>query len=135
MSRHGIVVIALLTAACASSGGLRQEPLADGKSQVFEAPLTVVVDAAREAVVGSKLSIEEAYQPEDGVWVIMAQNDGSALSWGEMVRVVIVKKEDNPNHTVVRVITRRKGTLNITAKGDYSESIFSGIKLALSTDG
>lgn len=47
-----------------------------------------------------------------------------------------VDDRDQPDdNVVVRVITKRKGALNVTAKGNYSENIFSGSQLAIDIGG
>lgn len=127
------LTILVVAAGCASMGGLRDDPLDAGKERTFEAPFPEIVDAARDAVEGAELQIEDAYQPKENVWVILSKKGTSAWSWGELVRVVVVGPEetDQAEETVVRVVTKTKGTLNVAAKGDYSETIFSSIALAL----
>ena len=128
--KYFILLSALLLQACATMGGLRNEPLTAGFAQEFEGTFEEVLQATRESVVSAGLSIEEANQLTSGTWVIMAKKGTSIFSWGELVRILVEQHQEEAP-VVVRVITKRKGTLNLTAKGDYSDSIFSGIRLAL----
>ena len=61
--------------------------------------------------------------------MIVAKKGTSAWSWGELVRVVVQKSASD--RTTVRVLSRRRMATNVTAKGDYSDTIFSNIELAL----
>lgn len=88
---------------------MKEEPLEKGKVQTFGADLGQVVDTARESMVSAKLTMEEAYQPEDGVWVLLGKKCTSFWSWGELVRVVIDDQDQSDDGVRVRVITNRKG--------------------------
>jgi hypothetical protein len=63
--------------------------------------------------------------------MIMSKARTSAWSWGEIVRVVVVSED--PKHTTVRVFTKRRISINITAKGDYSKQILANIGFKLAT--
>jgi hypothetical protein len=129
--RSALVVV--LVSGCASAGGLRQEPLDRGIARQFSAPMSSVVGWARESLVDAGFSIEEASQPTENSWLIIGQKDASVWSWGELVRVVLI--EESADATTVRVITQRKMATSVTADGDHSESIFSGIALRLAAAG
>jgi hypothetical protein len=55
--------------------------------------------------------------------MIAAKRGVSLLSWGELVRVVAQQTPDG-TAVVVRVFTKRRLATNITAKGDWSGTIF-----------
>lgn len=122
-------LLLILVSGCATAGGLRSEPLDAGISRVFDAPLDETLTASREAVVEAGLRFESAQQVGQDTWVIMAKKETSAFSWGELVRVVV--RPEPPEATWVSVLTRRRLATNVTAKGDYSESILSNIQLKL----
>ena len=124
-----LFAVLLLLMGCASMAGLRTEPMTAGESRNFDADFDRVVDAALQSIKQEGLQIEESYKPNAKTWVILSWKGASAMSWGELVRVVVEKTADEA--TAVRVITKRKSALSVTAKGDYSQSIFSGISVAL----
>lgn len=123
-----VLPILALSSACASMGGLHKEPLDLGKTRVFDAPLAETNDAVREAMIGAQLMIDEIEMVNDSTWLFLSKKGAGIFSWGEMVRVVTVGREDE---TEVRVISRRKGSLNVTAKGDYSDDLFTQIDFTL----
>jgi len=61
--------------------------------------------------------------------MIVAKKGMSAWSWGELVRVVV--QELSNDRVAVRVLSKRRMATNVTAKGDYSEAIFSSIEMAV----
>jgi hypothetical protein len=123
-----LAIVALL-AGCASQAGVESEPLHAGVARSFNANFDKVLTATREAMVDANLQIESANAIDQNTYMIMAKAGTSAFSWGEIVRCVVVRESDTS--TTVRVLTKRKGTLNIAAKGDYSQSIHSNIELKL----
>src|SRR3989339_1498896 len=117
--------LTLILTACASTGGMRVEPLDTGVLREFNGDYATVLRAARNAVTAAGLAIDSYQEVNDSTAVIVAKKEASAWSWGELVRVVVQKSTDD--RVGVRVLTRRKLATNITAKGDYSETIFSNI--------
>lgn len=125
----GIVVLAVLSSACSSVSGIRDEPLTAGRVRTYEALAAAVEKAAREAMVESGLVIEESFRTDGGALVIIGKAETSAFSWGELVRVVVQGRTNE--QVIVRVLTKRKLATNVTAKGDHSDPIFSGIAAKL----
>ena len=126
---HSCAVLVLtLLAACASAGGMRAEPLDVGVVREFNGDYTTVLRATRNAVASAGLAVDSYDEVNDSTAMIVAKKGSSAWSWGELVRVVIQKSGDR---VAVRVLSRRKMATNVTAKGDYSDTIFSNIELAL----
>lgn len=119
----------LLASACATVGGIQNAPLDAGTARVFQAPFDSTLQAAREAVVAAGLQIEGAQEVEPGTWIIVGKKGVSGFSWGELVRVAVARQEERS--TRVTVHTQRRVATNVTAKGDYSESIFSNMALKL----
>jgi len=63
--------------------------------------------------------------------MIIGKKSMSAWSYGELVRVLVTRK--GAQQTEVRVFTKKRVSINPTAKGDYSNSILSNIELKLTT--
>jgi hypothetical protein len=118
-----LTVLVVLAAACASAGGMRSEALDAGESKFYAVPLAVVVPAARQAVQSACLEVDAVSQPDPATWMIVAKKGMSLFSWGELVRVVAQQTPDG-TAVVVRVFTKRRLATNITAKGDWSGTIF-----------
>jgi hypothetical protein len=114
---------------CATTGGLQSRPLVDGSSQTYQAEYQKVLRATREAVVAAGLAIDQASQVDSTTWMIVAKKGSSAFSWGELVRVVV--QQTAVTETTVRVVSAKKLATNVTAKGDYAQTIFSNVTLAL----
>jgi len=134
MKRMLFTSILVVTSGCASVGGMRSEPLTAGQAEQFDGTVEQVLAAVRAAVVESDLAVEEANQVDGGSWVIIAKKGTSFWSWGELVRVVVAPTEQE-GKVWVRVTTKRKMSANVSAKGDYSQSIFSSVRLALAAGG
>ena len=120
-----------LAAACSSQAGVQNAPLHAGVGRTFESDYNKTLGAAREAAVEAGLQIESATQVDPDTYIIMCKAGTSAFSWGEIVRLVVVKENDTS--TTVRVYSKRKSAVNIAAKGDYSNTILSNIELKLKT--
>ena len=129
-ARHAVAcALPLVLAACASAGGLKQEPLNAGVQRTYAAPLLRTVNAARTAMGGAGITIEEATQIAPNAWMIMGKKGVSGFSWGELVRVVV--EENPPGQSAVRIISKRRVATNITATGDWSRSLLDQIALTL----
>ena len=116
---------------CASTGSVRGAAPDAGVARTYQASLQRTVVAAREAMTESGLVIEDIAQAENGSWLIMSKSKAGPLSYGEIVRVIVVPED--ARHSTVRVFTKRRIFLNITAKGDYSRQILANIDFKLST--
>ena len=123
----------IVLSACATTGGMRSAPLAQGTPRTFSAEYDKVLKASREAVVEAGLAIEEVTKVNEQTWMIIGKKGASGFTWGELVRVVV--EQTAPTETTVRVYTQRKLATNITAKGDYSDAILSNIELKLKVGG
>jgi len=115
-------VVALIATACASSGGMRSQPLDVGEAKFYAAPLNTVAAAARQAVLAAGLDVNAVSQPDSLTWMIMAKKGMSLFSYGDLVRVVVQQTPEGA--VVVRVFTKRRLATNVTAKGDWSGPIF-----------
>jgi hypothetical protein len=119
----------LLSSSCATAGGLRTESLDVGIVREFGGDYAGVLRATRAAITGAGLAIDSHDQINDTTAMIVAKKGMSAWSWGELVRVVV--QELSNDRVAVRVLSKRRMATNVTAKGDYSEAIFSSIEMAV----
>ncbi len=124
-----VILLLMYLVGCASKSSIQREPLHTGKERRFQADFNKTLDAAQEAMIASGLQIESSTKIDADSYMLVGKKSGSLWSWGELVRVVVIKEDAQT--TVVRVITKRRVSANITAKGDYSEAIFSNIELKL----
>jgi len=97
--------------------------------RTFNSGFDATLKAAREAVSEADLAIESVNKVDDKTWMIMAKKSTSAWSWGEIVRVTVINL--NTNQTEVKVYTKKRSSINVTAKGDYSTPILTNIELKL----
>jgi hypothetical protein len=115
--------------ACASTGGMRSEPLGAGDAKFYTAPFQTVAPAAREAVREAGLQVDTVSHPDSLTWMILAEKGWSLAGYGALVRVVV---QQTPEGAVaVRVFTKRRLATNITARGDWSVPIFEKLDLIL----
>ncbi|HEY7634875.1 MAG TPA: hypothetical protein VH763_05000 [Gemmatimonadales bacterium] len=128
-SRIWFPVLFVALGACSTMGGMRVEPIDKGNYRTYRAPLAKVLAASRTAMAGAGISVEEAQEIEPGVWMILGKKGMSTFSYGELIRVV-VRKQDG-GQVMVNVLSKRRGKLNVFAKGDYSQSIHDQIALQL----
>jgi hypothetical protein len=114
---------------CSSKSSIQREPLHAGKEMRFQADFDKTLEAAHEAIIASGLQVESNTKIDDNTYMLIGKKGTSIWSWGELVRVVVIKEDAET--TLVRVVSKRRVSANITAKGDYSEAIFSNIELKL----
>jgi len=116
------------THAQASLAKLKNAPLHAGDSRSFEAPFKKLVAYSRDAMVDAGLELESTEKIDDRTYMMIGKTRASGFSWGEMVRVTVIMDDDNSNKSTVRVYTKKRVKINITAKGSYSNTIFSNIE-------
>jgi hypothetical protein len=129
LSRCVSLGLPLLLVACASAGGVRLESLDSGVLREFDSEYAIVLTAARNAVTGVGFTIDSDQEVDDSTAVIVARKGISGWSWGELVRIAVQQSADQ--RVAVRVLTRRRLATNLTAKGDWSDVIFSHMDAAL----
>ena len=122
-----LIIVGIL--GCASTGSMRARPLDEGVAREFTGDYATVLRAAREAVIGAGLAIDLFDEVNETTAVIVAKKGSSLFSFGELVRVVVEQSAND--RVVVRVVSDRKLATNIAARGDYADTIFSNVTLAL----
>ena len=127
--RKLVLLVAIGVLGCASTNSMRAEPLDAGIVREFDGDYATILRAAREAVVGAGLAIDSFDEVNETTAMIVAKKGSSLFSFGELVRVVVQHMPGG--HTAVRVISDRRMATNIFARGDYSETIFANVELAL----
>ena len=124
-----VVLISFVAAGCRTMAGMKDEPLGEGEKRIFSADYNQVLKATQEAIPAVGLQMEETTEIKGDTWMILARESSSMFSYGTLVRIVVVKLDNN--QAEVRVVTKRKGALNIGATGDFSQQLFSAINLKL----
>ena len=124
-----ITSLLMVSTACATTGGLKQEPLDQGVTRTFGGNYDTILKAARDATVASGLHLESVDKVDDRTWTLVGKKDASAWSWGELVRVVV--QQTAPDSTTVRIISKKRMATNVGARGDYSQAIFADMELKL----
>ncbi|MEO0900973.1 MAG: hypothetical protein AAFY00_02755 [Bacteroidota bacterium] len=139
MKKH-IILLGLLLI-CTGHVGLAQQnginkirsaPLHSGESRTYHAPYKSMVKFAREAVMDAGLILESSEKIDDVTYMIIGKAKTSAWSWGELVRVVLI---DNTEKVTVRVFSKRRVKINLTAKGNYTQTILSNIEAKIDFEG
>lgn len=105
---------------------VKNAPLHAGDARTFEQPFKTIIKYTRDACTDAGLVMESSERVDDDTYMIMAKAKTSAFSWGEIVRVVIEKKD--AMKTVLRVYTRKRLGINVTAKASYTNTIFSNVE-------
>ena len=113
----------MAVAGCATVSGMKDEPRGEGVARIYWADFNRVVTAARDSVMELGLTIDDISQVSDRRWRIIATADVSAFSWGELVRIVVEQKQEPA--VTVRVLTRRRLAVNVTAKDDWAPDIYA----------
>lgn len=124
-----ILAFGILLSACATSNSVKKAPLSEGVAKTYEADYETVIEATRDAVTDAGLNIEETYEEDEDTFVILGKSRAGGLSWGEFARTVINNNEGNT--TTVRVLTKKRVAVNVTAEGDFSKEIFSSLDISL----
>lgn len=129
MQLSSVFILIMFILNCATVSSVRNAPLHAGKKQVFHADFEKTIEAATAAMMEAGLEIESRDEVDDNTYMLVSKKSSTAVSWGELVRVVVVKKDSK--ETEVRVHTKRRVAMNVIAKGDYSEKIFGSIEYFL----
>lgn len=109
-----------------SMNKVKNAPLHAGDARTFEQPLKTMIKYARSACTDAGLVMESSERIDEDTYMIMSKAKTSAFSWGEIVRVVLEKKDSSK--TVMRVYTRKRIGINVAAKGSYTNTLFSSVE-------
>ncbi len=101
----------------------------------FPVPFDSVLTVVEDAVSAAGLGIDEARYVGPSSYTVIGTKGltvGASGNMGSMARVVVEAAGD---HTIVRVISRRRVGSQVAAKGDYSPEILSQIQVRLGLEG
>jgi hypothetical protein len=106
---------------------VKNAPLHAGESRSFAASFKDLVKFSRDAMVDAGLELESVEKVDEDTYMLIGKTRASGWSWGELVRVVVLQEDNNQKNTV-RVYTKKRVGMNVTAKGSYTNTIFSNIE-------
>ena len=61
--------------------------------------------------------------------VFLAKRKAGEFTYGELVRVLVV--QTRADVVTIRVLSKRRAAINVTARGDWSDAVFAQIALDL----
>lgn len=114
---------------CATMAGMRTEPLDMGVTRVYHSDLRAAVRSTRNALLGSALEIDDVEEVNASTWMFLAKRKSGMWSYGELVRVIV--EETGENEVTIRIISKRRNAVNVTARGDWSDAVFAQLALDL----
>ena len=117
-------------ASCSTSQSIRGASLSNGIEQTFNREMTVVLPALRQALKEEQMTITFDSTYDEKTHILIGETPVSGFSWGEVIRVVAIKRSDDK--TALRVLTERKMATNVLANGDYSTNLFFKVGQKLS---
>lgn len=121
-----IFIIALLfQGACTTVDSIAKVKEADGSSFTLETPCADVKEVLIPAIVSLDFKIKLLEDNGECDRKLVAANDLSALSWGELVNVRLWPIDDST--TRLTVTTKRRLVSNITARGDWSKEVLVAV--------
>lgn len=121
------VLIAL--AGCATMAGMRTEPLDAGVAREYTTDLRTAVSATRNALLGSALEIDDVEQMDESTSMFLAKRKAGQWTYGELVRVLVVQTSEDV--VTIRILSKRRSAINVTARSDWSDAVFAQIALDL----
>ena len=124
--KHFSIVLVLMLCccfvSCSTSQSIRGASLSNGIERTFNREMTVVLPSLRQALKEEQMTITFDSTFDEKTHIIISETPVSGFSWGEVIRVVAIKRGDDK--TALRVLTERKMATNVFANGDYSTNIF-----------
>lgn len=137
--RRGLVLLVLLTVACATTGSLRNSR-GDGVSRFYEAPFDSVWAAARHAIEANGLRMDETSEYDRYLIATNVPQRGSGMDEERVTveadqgeRVAVFVDSVAPGTWGVEVVTRRTFALD-PGKTSWAEDIFWVIERDLGRD-
>ncbi len=128
MKTQLLLLLTLLTG-CATMAGMRTEPLDAGVAKHYAANLQQAVTATRNALLGSALEIDDVERVDEATWMFLAKRKSGNWTYGELVRVVV--HETTAGEVTVRILSKRRNAINVTARSDWSDAVFAQLALEL----
>ena len=129
--RTASLVLLLLAAGCATVGSVSSRPLGDGTGRSFTASLPDTRAALRIAFDSTGMGLKDSAQINDSTLDDRRQPGRVGVSYGEVVRVVLVGRQDA---TDVLASAKRLAT-TVFATSDWSTKLFKYMSAALADSG
>jgi len=125
-----IVLFALALTACANMDTVRQAPKDAGISGVFEANHELVKAAVLASMQSMNINVKDSQKTEDGFQITFTKSL-SALSCGEVGRVLVVDKDETSS--IVYVYSEKRSTYEFASsnQADFANGIFNGTRQIL----
>ncbi len=124
-----ILLLVGVLAGCATMAGMRTEPLDMGVTKLYATDLRTAVRSTRNALLGSALEIDDVDEINCRTWMFLAKRKSGQWTAGELVRVVV--QETGDEEVTVRIVSKRRSSLNVTARSDWSDAVFAQLALDL----
>ncbi|MCH7474351.1 MAG: hypothetical protein IIA27_06735 [Gemmatimonadetes bacterium] len=125
----GTALIASASIGCATMAGMRTEPLDAGVAKEYTTDLRTAVSATRNALLGSALEIDDVEEMDESTWMFLAKRKAGKWTIGELVRVLVVQTGENV--VPIRILSKRRAAMNVSARSDWSDAVFGQIALDL----
>jgi hypothetical protein len=113
-------------AACSTVQSIRSAALTSGNERTFNREMSVVLPAVRQALLEERMTIAQDSLVDENTHILIGETPARGFSWGELVRIVALKR--GGDKTTLRVLTQRKMATTLLAKGDYSMDIFFSVE-------
>ena len=123
-----MLLVVNFAVAQASINKVKNAPLHAGDSRSFTAPYKDLVRYAKQALTESGFELESSEKVDDDTFMMIGKTRASGFSWGEIVRVVVNREDESDEKSMVRVYTKKRVGVNVTAKGNFSNTIFTNIE-------
>lgn len=124
--RAGLMVLAAVTASCATVGGLSNSE-GDGETSYYREDPEVLLDAGVIALADLGLRIEK-YDSESRY--VLASKGASMGSYGEVVGVFVRQTAQDETVCSVRVVSRKRLATNVFAK-NWEDDVFRRLEAQL----
>ena len=100
-----------------------------GIAKIYETDLRTAIRSTRNALLGSALEIDDVEELDASTWMFLAKRKSGAWTYGELVRVIV--EETGEKEVTVRIISKRRNAMNLTARSDWSDAVFAQLALDL----
>lgn len=130
-SRFIIITCVVLLSACSNLDSVSQAPVDAGISREFQGDHEFVKAAVLASMQSLNIHIKDTRQSEQG-YIILFTKGITAMSWGEVGRVVVVDEGGDKNVVRVHSSGRVKAQLFGVKEEQFAVSIFNDVSNILS---
>jgi hypothetical protein len=121
-----LCMFSVMMMSCANMDKVKNAPQNAGINKVYKQDFEFVKAATLASMQTLNINIKETSQADD-VFTITFTKSLSALSWGEVGRVLVAKNDDNK--TTIYVYSAKRATYEFASsnQADFAYNIFNGI--------